>query len=106
MVATIVQLTVNASMTRDQVRKAFAKSAHKYQSVDCLIRKYYLISEDGGTAGGVYLWRSKADVERCYTNEWKATMKGIFGTVPSLSNNETTVIVDNKTHEVIREAAW
>ena len=105
MVTTIVQFKVDASMTRDQVRKAFADTAPRFQSVEGLIRKYYLISEDGRTAGGVYLWRSKADAERFYTEEWKGRIKGIFGAVPSLSYFETPVIVDNKTREVIHEAA-
>ncbi len=105
MVATIVQLAVNLSMTRDPVRKAFADSAPKYQSVDGLIRKYHLICEDGGTAGGVYLCCSKVDADRCHRDDWKATLKGISGSVPSLLHYETTVIVDNKPHEVIREAA-
>ena len=105
MVTTIVQFKVDVSMTRDQVKKVFAESTPRYQSLEGLIRKYYLISEDGRTAGGVYLWRSKVDAERCYTEEWKSRMKGIFGAVPSLSYFETPVIVDNKTHEVVHEAA-
>ena len=37
----------------------FEASAPSYQNVDGLRRKHYLLSDDGRTAGGVYLWDSR-----------------------------------------------
>jgi hypothetical protein len=32
--------------------------------------KILFLSEDGATAGGVYLWMSREDAERFYTDDW------------------------------------
>ena len=45
-------------MTLAQARETFLSTAPKYQGMPGLIRKYYVVSEDGRRAGGVYLWAS------------------------------------------------
>lgn len=59
------------------------------------MRKVYLLSEDGATAGGVYLWRSRADAERLYTDEWRLFIRDKYGCDPELRYFVSPVIVDN-----------
>ena len=59
------------------------------------MRKVYLLSEDGATAGGVYLWRSRADAERLYTDEWRLFIRDKYGCDPKLRYFVSPVIVDN-----------
>jgi hypothetical protein len=66
-----------------------------------LIRKYYFLTPDGGSAGGVYLWRKKEDADRLYTPEWQAFVREKYGSAPTLTCLETPVIVDNLTDEII-----
>jgi hypothetical protein len=65
-----------------------------------LVRKYYFLSEDGAKAGGIYLWKSRAHAEQIYTEEWRAFVRGKYGTEPSLTYLECPVVVDNVTHEI------
>jgi hypothetical protein len=65
MVTAFVQFTIPGTKPKE----VFMSTAPKYQQAPGLIRKYYLLSEDGGTAGGVYLWRSREDAESLYTEE-------------------------------------
>ena len=53
MVTALVQFKLPAPMSRDQAKEVFMSTAPKYQEAPGLIRKYYLLSEDGGTVGGV-----------------------------------------------------
>ena len=46
-------------VTREEARDIFLSTAPKYQGVKGLLRKHYMLSEDGATAGGTYLWRSE-----------------------------------------------
>ena len=70
-----------------------------------LVRKYYLRSEDGYRAGGVYLWETRAAAEAVYNSEWKARVKQLYGSEPEISWFDTPVIVDNQAGGAITKAA-
>jgi hypothetical protein len=101
MITTIVQFTLAQPMTRDEARKVFQSTAPKYRGLPGLVRKYYIVADDGRTAGGVYLWNSRADAQAVYTDEWRAFVTGKYGSPPSLSWFETPVVVDNLADAII-----
>ncbi len=103
MVTAVVQFKLPAPMNRDQAKAVFMSTAPEYQEAPGLIRKYYLLSEDGGTAGGVYLWKSKEDAERLYTKEWKSFIREKYGADPSIGYFYSPVVVDNLTREIIKD---
>jgi hypothetical protein len=103
MVTAFVQFKIPVPLSRDQAKEVFLSTAPKYQEAPGLIRKYYLLSEDGGTVGGVYLWKSKEDAEGLYTNEWKNFIKEKYGGEPSIVYFHSPVIVDNLTKEIIKD---
>ena len=74
---------------------SFRESAPKYRNLPGLIRKYYLRAEDGRTAGGVYLWESRAAAEAAYSTEWREHVAKLFGVAPEITWFDTPVIVDN-----------
>jgi hypothetical protein len=100
MVTTIVQFKLSAPVSREEAKELYAATAPKYQKIDRLIRKYYLLSEDGGMGGGVYLWKSKAHAEKLFTPEWRQFIKQRYGTEPVISYFESPVLVDNLTGEI------
>ena len=57
MITALVQFRLPQPVAREKAQQLFVGSAPKYREASGLIRKYYLLSEDGGTAGGVYLWK-------------------------------------------------
>ena len=101
MITTIVQFTLPQPMTRDEARKVFQSTAPKYRGLPGLVRKYYIVADDGRTAGGVYLWNSRADAQAVYTDELRAFVTGKYGSPPSLSWFETPVVVDNLADAII-----
>jgi hypothetical protein len=103
MVTAFVQFKIPAPMIRDQAKDVFLSTAPKYQEIPGLIRKYYLLSEDGGTAGGVYLWQSREDAESLYSKEWKNFVKEKYGAEPVIVYFQTPVIIDNMTKEIIED---
>ena len=90
-------------MTNNKAQAVFAETAPKYREVKGLIRKYYLLSEDGGIAGGVYLWQSRAAAERLYTDDWKEFIMQKYGTKPSVTYFASPVIVDNLMGRIIMD---
>jgi hypothetical protein len=45
-------------------------TAHTYEGIPGLIRKYYGIAPDGSSLVGIYLWESKAAASAFYTGRW------------------------------------
>jgi hypothetical protein len=103
MVTAFVQFKIPAPMNKEQAKEVFTSTAPRYQEAQGLIRKYYLLSEDGGTVGGVYLWQSREDAERLYTKEWKNFIKEKYGADPAIIYFHSPVVVDNMTREIIRD---
>lgn len=104
MITAIVQFTLPQPLTRQKAREIFLSTAPRYQDIQGLIRKYYLLSQDGSAAGGVYLWRSRADAERLYTEEWKSFVREKYDALPSVTYFESPVVIDNVTHEILSDS--
>ena len=104
MITAIVQFKLPQAMTPEQARDIFLSTAPRYQGMPGLIRKYYLLAADGGTAGGVYLWRSREDAERVYTEDWRRFISDKYGVEPSLTYFACPVVVDNPLGRILTEA--
>ena len=101
MITALVQIKLPQPLTTAKAQAVFAETASKYREVNGLIRKYYLLSEDGETAGGVYLWQSRAAAEQLYTDDWQAFIMQKYGTKPSVTYFASPVIVDNLVGRII-----
>jgi hypothetical protein len=53
-VTAIVRFTLPEGKTHEEMAAAFERSAPLYRDVPGLVRKYYLVSDDVRTGGGVY----------------------------------------------------
>lgn len=100
MIAALVQFKLPHPLSRVKAREIFASTAPKYREIQGLVRKYYILSQDGTTAGGIYLWQSQEDAERLYTEEWKNFIRSKYGADPSITYFESPVVVDNAVGEI------
>lgn len=103
MITAIVQFKLPQPITREKAREIFLSTAPRYLETLGLIRKYYVLSEDGSTAGGVYLWKSRSDAEALYTKDWENFVRGKYGAPPSVMYFESPVVVDNVSHEILSD---
>lgn len=97
MITALVQFKLPQPVSREQAREIFSGTAQKYRDISGLIRKYYVLSTDGKTAGGMYLWNSQEDAEQLYTAEWEQFIFDKYGNFPSVNYFDCPVIVDNVT---------
>ncbi|MFL6800141.1 MAG: YdhR family protein, partial [Xanthobacteraceae bacterium] len=97
MITAVVQFALPAPISLSEATRRFESSAPKYRNVPGLIRKYYIRSEDGRVAGGIYLWESRADAERVYDGEWRSRVESLYGAAPSITWFDSPVVVDNAT---------
>lgn len=103
MITALVQFKLPQRLSRQAASEIFASTAPKYREVKGLIRKYYLLSQEGDTAGGVYLWNSREEAERLFTDEWKNFVLDKYGAMPSVIYFESPVVVDNVSGEIVTD---
>jgi hypothetical protein len=95
MTIVLTRFALPARLTNSDAEKIFLSTAPLYQGVDGLLRKHYLLSEDGLTAGAVDVWESRAEAEKLHTNEWRQLVTAKYGSEPSVSFFDNLVTVDN-----------
>lgn len=103
MITAFTTFTLPKPVTLDEARRIFLSTAPKYRGVPGLFRKTYLVADDGVTVGGVYLWRSRADAEAMYNQDWFAFVREKYGTEPKVTYFDSPVVVDNVTEEIVSD---
>lgn len=100
MITVMTTFKLPQPLTREEARRIFLSTAPKYRGVQGLVRKVYVLSEDGGTVGGLYLWQSRAEAEAMYTDAWRAFVREKYRTEPTVTYFESPVVVDNVTQRI------
>ncbi|SFM22140.1 monooxygenase [Marinobacter zhejiangensis] len=95
MITAITKFRLSKPVSLDEAKRIFQTTIHKYKGLEGLFIKCYVISDDGYTVGGIYLWRSRKDAEAVYTEHWKKFVLEKYGSEPEITYLETPVVVDN-----------
>ena len=103
MIIAFVQIPLPKPLPVEEARNIFLGTAPKYAEFKGLIRKNYILSEDGRTGGGMYLWQSREDAARMYTEAWQEFIVEKYGSRPIISYFHCPVIVDNLLHQIISD---
>ena len=103
MITVFTAFTLPKPITREEARSIFLSTAPKYRDVQGLLRKIYVLSQDGATVGGVYLWNSRPEAEAMYTASWGSFVREKYGTDPTVTYFESPVVVDNVTQQVLTD---
>ncbi len=101
MIIAIVTFDLAKPATVEEMSAVFQSTAPKYLEMPGLLRKNYFVSEDGRRAGGIYVWASRADADRLYTDDWKAFVEGKYGVPPRFEFVHSPVMVDNKDGSIV-----
>jgi hypothetical protein len=104
MIIAITKFQLKKPVTREEARSIFLSTAPTYQGVAGLFRKSYVLSEDGNSVGGIYLWNSRAEADAMFTDSWRAYVREKYNSDPSVTYFDSPVVVDNVTHEILSDA--
>ena len=103
MITTLVTFRLPAPISPEQARAIFESTAPRYLQLPGLVRKYYVLSEDGASAGGIYLWRTRADAEALYTEAWKDFVRDKYGSEPAITYLHGPGVVDNPSGRILTD---
>jgi hypothetical protein len=102
MISEIVTFKLPDGMTYDDVVANFEKTAPNWRANPDLIRKNYLVDAHKGIAGGVYLWKDRADAEKWHGEAFRQKVKEIYGSEPEIRYFETPFVVDNVAGSIVK----
>ena len=95
MITAITRFTVPTTIDASQMRAGFTQIAPAFRNVPGLIRKQFLLSADGRTAGGVYLWEEE-EAARSFMQQRVAPMiREKYKVEPTIEYYYSPVLVDN-----------
>src|SRR4029453_5420567 len=94
MIISILTYKLPQRWTLEAATAVFKSTAPLYLGKPGLVRKHYCLTE-AGAGKGIYLWKSKADAEACFTAEWKAMVAAKYGAAPEILYAAVPVTVDN-----------
>ena len=89
----------------EALKKKMLATVPKYEGLDGLIRKYYILTDDHKHGGGIYLWESRAKADAWYNAEWKKYMTEAWGQEPLLEYLDCPIVVDNESKHVTSKVA-
>jgi hypothetical protein len=98
MIVAIVTFRLPRPWTLEEAAATFRSTAPKYVGKPGLLQKHYYLTDSRDRAGGIYLWRSRADAEACYSGDWVAMVTAKYGTPPDILYADVPVSVDNVAH--------
>ena len=100
MITTTVRYRLPPHIDYAGCREHFHKIAPGFRTVKGLISKHFIWSEDGW-AGGVYLWKTRADADAFYSGPWLAGIRERYGMDPQIKYFETACVTDNSAEVVL-----
>ena len=103
MITSIVRYKLPPGIPTETVKEGFVEVAPKFKQPSGLLRKYFLITEDGKTGGGVYLWNSMEQARSFSEGVIRPMIREKFQLEASIEYYESPVVVDNLTSEIIAD---
>lgn len=61
-----------------------------------LVRKHYLLSEDGKECAGLYIWPTREAAEAAHDAAWRAGVELRTGSTPAIRYFELQMLLDNE----------
>ena len=95
MTTVVTRFALPANAAAEEIRTAFTEAAPHFRKVPGLVRKQFLLSLDGKTAGGVYLWNDDVAAKSFMLERVAPVIRARFGVEPTIEFFESPVIVEN-----------
>lgn len=91
-VGTVVTVTRPPTINKAQLVQEFRNAIPVYQKVPGLLRKYFIVTEDG-RFGGIYLWKDAASAQQWFSEAWKERVVKTYGSAASIEWFDTPILL-------------
>jgi hypothetical protein len=94
MITVITRFPLPVGVPAAQIRAGYEHVAPAFRNIPGLIRKQFLLSPDGRTGGGVYLWSDEAAARAFMEGKVAPMIREKFKVEPQIEYFESPVIVE------------
>jgi hypothetical protein len=95
MITVITRFAVPTTIDASQMRAGFTQTAPAFRNVPGLIRKQFLLSADGRTAGGVYLWEEEEAARSFMQQHVGPMIREKYQVEPTIEFYHSPVLIEN-----------
>jgi hypothetical protein len=96
MILELVEFDSPAGQSRADVVEDARHVVPKWTANAELLRKHFVLSLDGKTGGGVYIWPSVEAAQRAHNEEWRQAVIKRTGSPPRIRYFDLLLLVDNE----------
>ena len=100
MILELVEFNTPKGWTREQVAEDARQVIDKWRANPELLRKHFLLSLDGKTGGGVYIWPSVEAAQEAHGEEWRQSIIRRAGSAPTIRYFDLFLLIDNEQGKV------
>jgi len=105
MILELVEFNTPKGWSREQVVEDARHVIDKWRSNPELLRKHFLLSTDGKTCGGVYVWPSIEAAQKAHDEAWRQSIIKRTGAAPTIRYFDLFLLIDNEQGKVTEFAA-
>lgn len=96
MICEIVTFPAVAGMSRDDLVEDARHVVARWRGEAELVRKHFVVSDDGSTLKGIYFWTSRAAAQNAHDEAWLQQAEKRIGVRPTIDYFDTFMIIDNE----------
>jgi heme-degrading monooxygenase HmoA len=95
-VATLVLMRTPAGVSRDQIVAGFHKAGPEHRAIPGLLRKHFLIGDNGAAFGGLYLWQDEASAKAWFNTAWHERVRKAYGQDAAIDWFDTPILLPTR----------
>ncbi len=96
MILELVEFNTPKGWTRKQVAQDARHVIDKWRANPELLRKHFVLSLDGKTGAGVYIWPSLQAAQKAHSEEWRQSVIMRTGAAPTIRYFDLFLLIDNE----------
>ena len=96
MIVELVTFRATPGADRDTILSEARATIPRWRANAQLVRKHYLLSEDGTECVGLYIWPSRAAAEAAHDGAWREAVAQRTGSPPAFRYFELQMLLDNE----------
>jgi hypothetical protein len=96
MIVELVLFRSPPGQSRDEILADAKTTIPRWRANKELVRKHYLLSDDGAQGGGFYIWPSRDAAEQAHDAEWQAGVEKRTGAKPVIRYFDLLMLLDNE----------
>lgn len=100
MITEVVQFSLPPGTNRDAALAKYRQTAPAWAKNEGLVHKFYVFDPARNLGGGVYVWKTMDAARRWHGDEYKARIRALYGSEPTMTYHDTLLVVDNVARQV------